>query len=41
MPMSFYIKSSDALLNCAMWTPAKEPRRRHRVLPWLGRWHAR
>ena len=23
MPMSFYIKSSDALLNCAMWTPAK------------------
>ena len=23
MPISFFIKSSDALLNCAMWTPAK------------------
>jgi pimeloyl-ACP methyl ester carboxylesterase len=23
MPISFYIKSSDALLHCAMWTPAK------------------
>jgi pimeloyl-ACP methyl ester carboxylesterase len=23
MPISFYIRSSDALLNCAMWTPAK------------------
>ena len=23
MPISFFIRSSDALLNCAMWTPAK------------------
>jgi pimeloyl-ACP methyl ester carboxylesterase len=23
MPISFYIKSSDALLHCSMWTPAK------------------
>lgn len=23
MPMSFFLRSSDALLNCAMWTPAK------------------
>jgi hypothetical protein len=23
MPISFYIKSSDALLNCTMWTPDK------------------
>ncbi|HWO42087.1 MAG TPA: alpha/beta fold hydrolase [Candidatus Eisenbacteria bacterium] len=23
MPISFYIKSSDALLHCAMWMPAK------------------
>ncbi|HYA28016.1 MAG TPA: alpha/beta fold hydrolase [Acidobacteriota bacterium] len=23
MPISFFIRSSDALLNCAMWTPAQ------------------
>jgi len=23
LPISFYIKSSDALLHCSMWTPAK------------------
>ncbi|MBM4263189.1 MAG: alpha/beta fold hydrolase [Deltaproteobacteria bacterium] len=23
MPMSFFLRSSDALLNCALWTPAK------------------
>jgi dipeptidyl aminopeptidase/acylaminoacyl peptidase len=23
MPISFYVKSGDALLHCAMWTPAK------------------
>jgi pimeloyl-ACP methyl ester carboxylesterase len=23
MPISFYLKSSDALLHCTMWTPAK------------------
>ena len=23
MPISFFIRSGDALLNCAMWTPAK------------------
>ena len=35
MPISFYIKSSDALLHCAMWTPAKS---RHEGIVFCHGW---
>jgi len=35
MPISFFVRSGDALLNCAMWTPAKS---RHEGIVFCHGW---